>query len=158
MLLLGPLYHLQEAEDRRRALEEARRVLRRGGLLAVAAITRHASVLHGLRIGMLGDGDYLRMLDAVDATGRFDPTPQSGFTKAYFHRPDELRDEVMESGFTVEDLVGLEGVGFALPEEELTRRWADPSGRTALLEAAARTGRVPELLGISAHMLLLARR
>lgn len=158
VLLLGPLYHLQESADRRRALEEARRVLLEGGLLAIAAISRHASVLHALRVGLLDDEEHARMLDVVEATGRFDPTPQSGFTKAYFHQPDELRDEVTGSGFTVEDFVGLEGAGVALPEAEVTERWADPSGRAALLEAAERTGRAPEILGISPHMLLLAHR
>jgi ubiquinone/menaquinone biosynthesis C-methylase UbiE len=49
VLLLGPLYHLQEPTDRRRALEEARRVLRPGGLLTAAAITRFASTIDGLR-------------------------------------------------------------------------------------------------------------
>ena len=60
------------------------------------------------------------------------------------------------AGFTVEDLVGLEGIGFALNDFE--ERWADPSGREALLGAARRTERVPELLGVSPHLLLVARR
>jgi ubiquinone/menaquinone biosynthesis C-methylase UbiE len=48
VLMLGPLYHLTEAVDRGRALGEARRVLRPGGLLAAAAITRFASTLDGV--------------------------------------------------------------------------------------------------------------
>ena len=55
VLLLGPLYHLQEAADRRRALEEARRVLKPGGLLAAAAISRFASTIDGLRRELLLD-------------------------------------------------------------------------------------------------------
>lgn len=45
VLLLGPLYHLTEPADRARALTEAQRVLRPGGLVAAAAISRYLSLL-----------------------------------------------------------------------------------------------------------------
>ena len=48
VLLLGPLYHLTGATDRREALREAARVLRPGGVLFAAAISRWASALDGL--------------------------------------------------------------------------------------------------------------
>jgi ubiquinone/menaquinone biosynthesis C-methylase UbiE len=40
VLLLGPLYHLPARDNRMKALAEARRVLRPGGLVAAAAISR----------------------------------------------------------------------------------------------------------------------
>lgn len=49
VLLLGPLYHLTKIEDRLAALSEAGRVLRPGGLLATAAISRFASTYDGHR-------------------------------------------------------------------------------------------------------------
>ena len=47
-LVLGPLYHLHEHADRVLVLEEARRVVRPRGLVAVAAINRFASLFDGL--------------------------------------------------------------------------------------------------------------
>ena len=47
-LLLGPLYHLVERADRLAALHEARRVVHPGGVVAVAAISRFASLHDGL--------------------------------------------------------------------------------------------------------------
>ena len=155
VLLLGPLYHLREAADRRKALGETRRILRAGGLLAVAAISRWAPVLDGLKLGLLEDGGHLGVLDAARETGRFDPLPRSGFTKAYLHRPGELREEVVSAGFEVLDVVGVEGPGYLLADFD--ERWADPHKRTALLEGARRVERVPELLGLSPHLLLTAR-
>src|SRR5258705_12570098 len=43
VLLLGPLYHLTEREDRLNAQREAGRVLRPGGVLLAAGISRLAS-------------------------------------------------------------------------------------------------------------------
>jgi SAM-dependent methyltransferase len=148
-LLLGPLYHLQEAADRRRALQEARRVLRSGGLLAVAAVSRWSQILGGLAVGLLEDPEHLRVVEEAAKTGRFDPKPPSGFTRAYLHRPGELREEVSSAGFGVRDRVGL---------EDFAQRWADPAKRAALMEAARLIEGVPELLGLSPHMLLVGRR
>jgi ubiquinone/menaquinone biosynthesis C-methylase UbiE len=53
VLMLGPLYHLTQREDRLRCLREAARVLRGGHRLVVAAISRFASTLDGLARGFL---------------------------------------------------------------------------------------------------------
>src|SRR5262245_7114655 len=45
VLLLGPLYHLPDRDDRIEALREARRVRVRSGLVAAAATSRLATVL-----------------------------------------------------------------------------------------------------------------
>ena len=69
------------------------------------------------------------MVDEAQQTGRFDPLPLTGFTKSYMHRREELREEVSLAGFEVGDLVGLEGIGFVLPD--FAERWAIPSEREA---------------------------
>jgi SAM-dependent methyltransferase len=77
VLLLGPLYHLQEAIERRKALGEARRILRAGGILAVAAISRWAPVLDGLKLGLLEDGGT-----SARSTGRKRPAASTPRPKA----------------------------------------------------------------------------
>ena len=47
VMMHGPLYHLPDRADRLRALAEARRVLRPGGLLCAFAITRYAGLIYG---------------------------------------------------------------------------------------------------------------
>ncbi|HWT24734.1 MAG TPA: class I SAM-dependent methyltransferase [Solirubrobacteraceae bacterium] len=156
VLLLGPLYHLQARAGRAEALAEARRVLRHGGLAAVAAISRAAPVLDGLRLGLLEQEDHVRALDEVARSGRFDPPAVSGFTRAYFHTPPQLREEIADAGFEVVGVVGLEGIGWALCD--LAERWADARRREAVLEAARRVEADASVIGASPHLLGLARR
>jgi ubiquinone/menaquinone biosynthesis C-methylase UbiE len=91
-LLMGPLYHLTERDDRLAALREARRVLRPGGLAFAVAINRAASALDGLFRSFLDDPTFAAIVraDLTDGQHR-NPTGQHGyFTTAYFHRPADL--------------------------------------------------------------------
>ena len=62
LLLLGPLYHLTKSAERIQALMEARRVVRPGGLVAVALIHRFASLLDGTRQGFLADPRFVEIV------------------------------------------------------------------------------------------------
>lgn len=153
VLLLGPLYHLVEAEDRRAALLEARRVLRPGGRVFVAAISRFASLMDGLRRGLIEDPIFQGILDRDLTDGRHrNPTDRPDyFTTAYFHHPDELRSEVEGAGFSVEELVGLEGPAWMA---EGLDRWLDEDAmRERLLGWLRSVEAEPTLIGASAHLL-----
>jgi SAM-dependent methyltransferase len=158
VLLLGPLYHLPEADDRAQALAEARRVLRPGGVLAAAAISRFASTIDGLLKGHLASGDFERIIERVLVDGRHEnPTRTRGwFTTAFFHLPDELANEVRAVGFDLCGVYGIEGPGSWLPDVD---DWLDdPERRAALLRAIARVETEPSILGASSHLLAVARR
>ena len=66
-LVLGPLYHLTDRADRLRALAEVRRVVRPGGLIFVAAISRFASLFDGLARGFLFEPGFRDIVDAGPA-------------------------------------------------------------------------------------------
>jgi SAM-dependent methyltransferase len=157
VLLLGPLYHLPERAERVRALREARRVVRPGGLLFAAGVGRYASLLSGVAENLLGDPDFAAIVtrDLVDGQHR-NPTDKDYFTTAFFHRPEELTSEVREAGFYLVDLLGVEGPAWLLPD--LEQRWADEAERERLLQAARAVEREPTLLGIHPHLLAVARR
>lgn len=157
VLLLGPIYHLPTREDRVSALAEARRVVRPGGPVFAVAISRWAPRLHGEVAGRLGE-EFSTMREAVDLverTGRLIPLYEGSFS-GYCHRPDELRDEVESAGLELVDLVGVEGIAFALAD--LEERLAEPALRDVVLDAARALERIPELLGLSPHLLATARR
>lgn len=149
-LLLGPLYHLVDPADRAAALAEAARVTRPGGLIAAAAISRHASLLELLAFGEVGD-DAVGDLRAVLETG-INP-PGSGFTTAYFHRPDELAAEVAAAGLRDVQVLGVEGPGrprlLTVDEDEAERLLASALNVARMLESD------PLMVASSPHLLAL---
>jgi SAM-dependent methyltransferase len=153
VLLLGPLYHLPDRGDRARALAEALRVLRPGGVVAAAAITRFASTIDGLRKGMLADPQFERIVERALHDGlHVNASRRPGwFTTAYFHEPDELAGEVRDAGFEVAALLAVEGVGEWLADVDA---WLDdPPRRATLLRAIERVEAEPSLHGASPHVL-----
>jgi ubiquinone/menaquinone biosynthesis C-methylase UbiE len=158
VLLMGPLYHLPERSDRLRALAEARRVCRRGGVVIGAAISRFASTLDGLRAGYLEDPAFAAVAAGDRQDGRHrNPTGDPAyFTTAYFHRPDDLASEYAAAGLSHEATLAVEGPAWLLPD--LDARLADEGRRAVLLAAIASVEAEPTLLGVSAHLLAVARR
>ena len=152
VLLLGPLYHLTDRAERVRALRECARIVRPGGAVFAAVISRWA-----VRIdGTLRERIYLKypavpgLMDEIDRTGILPPLGDGAFT-AFCHRPGELRDEMTEAGLEVADLVSVEGPAFILGD--LDARMADPVDRSMTLQVARAIERVPELVGFGPHLI-----
>lgn len=157
VLLLGPLYHLDKRPDRLRALTSAHRVLRPGGPLAAAAISRWAPRLDGIlrqRIDQTFPA-VEGLLPAIERTGHLPPLGPGIFT-AYLHRPAQLRSELTSAGLRVTELVSVEGPAFLLGD--LAERLADDDGRRVVMETARALERVPELLGVGPHLLAAAHK
>ena len=158
VLLLGPMYHLVERMDRVQALREARRVLRSGGVLLVAGISRLASLLEGLVHGFLDDPEFVRIVqgDLKDGRHRNPGNNPAYFTTAFFHQPEELGAEIEEAGLHHEKTLPVEGPGWLL--QNFQHHWNDPGRRERLLGAIRLLEDEPSILGASAHLLAVARR
>ncbi|MBO3748135.1 class I SAM-dependent methyltransferase [Streptosporangiaceae bacterium NEAU-GS5] len=151
VLLLGPLYHLTDRGDRLRALSEARRAVRQGGLVAAATIARWAAVHDMIRLGRYQDEDTRAAADEAARSGFF--TGAIGFTTAYFHEAGEVVAEFADAGLPGAERYALEGV-FALYAHEWLE---DPVRRPLLLDVARRTERDPAQFGFG-HLLTVAER
>lgn len=153
VLLLGPLYHLTEKAERLRALQEARRVLRTGGIVAAAAISRFASLLDGAYAGYLEDPLFGAIVerDLADGQHRSSGGPIEAFTTAYFHRPEEVRAELEAAGLEVIGVFGVEGPAWLLVRD-------DTEVPETLLRVARALEQEPSTIGTSAHLLAIGRR
>jgi 2-polyprenyl-3-methyl-5-hydroxy-6-metoxy-1,4-benzoquinol methylase len=158
VLLLGPLYHLTDPQDRLAALTEAHRLLKPGGLLFVATISRFASLIDGLARDLVSDPAFVSILrrDLEDGQHRNPTDNPEYFTTAFFHRPDELREEMREAGFHVEKLLGVEGPVWFMAS--FPRHWNLPEKRSLLLELLQKVEQEPHIVGASAHPLGIGRK
>jgi len=111
VLVMGPLYHLRELSDRQRAMAEAVRVLRTGGLVAAAFITRTAALRYvakeeATRILEL----YEPMLNVIRQG--FDltfPPPDDDHFQAYFAHPAEVEPLLRGAGLAPLGVYATEG-------------------------------------------------
>jgi SAM-dependent methyltransferase len=152
VLLLGPLYHLPRRADRLKALREAGRIVRPGGPVFGAVISRWAARLDGmLRARLYAKYPAAEQVtDEVERSGLLTPLGPGSFC-GVTHRPGQLRAEFAASGLDVADLVCVEGAAYLL--DDLDARMADQRDWQVVLEAARAHERVPELLGIGSHLI-----
>jgi len=158
VLLLGPLYHLLDREDRLACLREAHRVLRPGGFVWGAAISRFASLVESLAHGFFDDPRFAPILarDLEDGQHRNPTDNPAYFTDAYFHRPGELSRELLAAGFQVIGIVAIEGPGWLA--RDFDKLWSDPAQRERLLEAVRKVEREPSILGATSHIMGIGKK
>jgi SAM-dependent methyltransferase len=157
VLLLGPLYHLTEREDRLQALREAYRLLKPSGYVFAAAISRFASLLDGMMRGYLADDYFAELVerDLVDGQHR-NPKQLSGyFATAYFHYPTETAGELADAGFHVEATIAVQGPAGFIPDFD--KFWSDEALRERLLSFLRTIESDPTMLGATGHLLTIGR-
>lgn len=156
VLLMGPLYHLQEPADRLLALRNCLKVLRPGGLLVSAYISRFASLMDGFRLEFMEDPVFRAIVDEDLRSGRHNPETDSYFTEAYFHHPDEIEAELFGAGAAEVRLLAVEGPVWTLGNLET---WlGSEDRRRILLESLRQIETDRSVIGASAHLLAVSRK
>ncbi len=158
VLLLGPLYHLVEREDRLACLRETHRVLHPGGIVLGAGISHFASLFDSLAHGFFDDPAFAPILDRDLAEGQHRNATGNPiyFTDAFFHRPEELTEEFESAGFQNVEVVAIEGPGWLA--RDFDRLWQDPMHREHLLAAVRLVEHEPSALGASSHIMAIGRK
>lgn len=154
VLLFGPLYHLTDREERLKAIREAHRVLRNGGVLLAVAISRFASALDGIGRGFIRDPRFVSIVEQDLQTGqhRNETGNLEYFTTAFFHHPDELKAELEAGGFPGPRLCAIEGSIWNVPEPDTAEQ------RERLMAAVRAIESEPALMGASAHIMGIATK
>ncbi len=153
VLLLGPLYHLLSAPERRRCVMEAHRVLKPGGPVVASAIARFTPARLALKYWP-DQVDAPELRQAL-ATGAAPAVPGAAWTDAAYLRPHDLRRLFQRNGFQTHALAAAEG--FAAFMEDAINRLSDEQW-PPWLRLIVETCTEPALLGAAAHILYVGRR
>ncbi|CEO05008.1 type 11 methyltransferase [[Clostridium] sordellii] len=163
VLLMGPLYHLQNKEDRKKVLNEAKRVLKKGGILFSVGISKFSSTTWALSTygngnEFLDDPIYFNMIQNELISGvHIRPKEYSNFiTQAYFHTPRELQEELEVVGFETIQKHAIEGIIWFTPF--LNEYWKDEEKRNILLKILNQTDTEESLMGMSPHFMIVSKK
>lgn len=163
VLLMGPQYHLRDRGERLQSLREAFRVLKKGGLLVAAGISKFSSMtwalsVYGEKNDFIDDPVFFNMIKGEMSSGdHIRPKEYPKFiAEAYFTTSEEMKSEIVEAGFVVEKAIAVEGCIWFTPH--LTEKWEDEACRGRLLDIVRMTESEPEMMGMSPHFLLVARK
>jgi len=159
VLLFGPLYHLFDRADRVAAWREAVRVVRPGGVVAGAAISRFAPLFDGVNKSLFAEPDFPALVERVLADGVHNPGGRypNWFTSAYTHEPGELAAEALEAGLTGVRTVAVEGPVW-MTGPRLDEFLADQRLTGIMMDMLRRVEHEPSLLGASSHLMTVGRR
>lgn len=156
VLLLGPLYHLLEAEERALALAEATRVLRPGGPLLAAFISRYAAHRDAAVNYPTEPVDIPGLYEEIERSGKLPPSPADPPTfSAYFTHPSEVAPACWAAGLEVDQVLGLEG--FVSIVEDGVNALSGPAWDW-WVEANWRVAADPAIHGAVEHLLVVAHK
>ena len=155
VLLKGPLYHLLEGAERETAVTIALDLLKPGGLIFAAFITRFAPVRELAINNPEWIMEHPARLKEILETGIHRWEPGEKNPDFYFAHPDEVRPFMENAGLKTVNLIGVEGVVAEHEEKmnqlsgELWEKWVDLNYQL---------GQDPALYGAADHLLYIGRK
>ncbi len=151
VLLLGPLYHLVERDDRSRALRETIRILKPGGRAIVAFLNSWGL----LRSGVVDFPKRFRnpaFLRSMLGEQAFEDHELSGFTESHWSNPEVAGKELLDAGLRIIGYAGAQGfLGGMAPLFESLRK-DEPEAYENVLEFAAETSELPQFRDATDHV------
>ena len=117
VLNLGPMYHLFNKKDKKRAVEETLRVAKKNGICMFAYLSCASMMIgYGLRYQ-----DVAHVYEAMDKTGRLKDIPEEIFTAFYIEDFKKMFDETKTKYIKN---VATDGLAYAMQEwiEKLSKK------------------------------------
>jgi len=145
VLVMGPLYHLPELDDRMRVMREARRVMKPGGRAILA-------YLNGWGLARTGLSDLVQRVERPDYLDSMMDEGTIDRRLWYYSNPNRARTEIEEAGFRIVTYIGAEG--FAGGMTPILERLAadNPLAYEQAIQAAAHSSALPQYRDATDHL------
>ena len=147
VLLMGPLYHITDYEERIRAIRESFRLLKKGGVLFSAALTPYSVLLDKLTVYSPEGGSYLE-----------NPNKEvySGLGSSHLHTAKALKAELKVGGFSDSVVHGV--MGGAWLAHNIDELWKNEKSKNALMNTVRLLDTHEEIIGLSCHLIAVSKR
>ncbi|WP_314588616.1 class I SAM-dependent methyltransferase [Paenibacillus terrigena] len=154
VLCLGPYYHIVDAGARKSLIQESLRVLRPGGILAIAYINKYSVVpmLVKKLPGFIQEGTIRKVMQDDCIHGG---DPEAFWTDSYYTTPDELEAYMCQFQINTIDHLGTDGLSHTISDE--VDDLSDDQFQT-YMKYHLETCREASILGISTHGLYICRK
>ncbi len=158
VILHGPLYHLQKREDRIAAINEAKRVLKKGGIILGFAINATASTVVGLMNGMIHANSFFEMCKEELTSGIHNAPKDFPFllADAFYHKPQDLKAEFLEQKLEFINIFAVEGMIWL--DNEYFANMLDKKKSKTLKALQNLTQNDEYLLPFSPHMMIAVKK
>lgn len=158
VILHGPLYHLQNKNDREKAIKEAIRVSKSGGIILGFSINYTASTLVGLMQGLIHKKTFFEMCKEELTTGIHSPPNDFPWllAEAYYHKPGELKEEFQGQELMHLNTYAVEGIAW-LDKNYFTSMSNEKSKKT-LMDLIGVTENDSNLLAFSPHLMIASKK
>ncbi|MFD0694500.1 class I SAM-dependent methyltransferase [Paenibacillus sp. GCM10027628] len=159
-LMMGPLYHLQQEEERIAAVKELFRVTKQDGIVFVAFQTRIRMLLTSLQFPQAWKpNDTIDAIQRFNETGVFNHKDAGRFTGAYYFHVDQIQPFMEQHGFETIELIGSSNLGAVLTSDQ-KQYWAEQGDEAyaKLTQLLIATASDPSVLGVSSHLLYIGKR
>jgi 2-polyprenyl-3-methyl-5-hydroxy-6-metoxy-1,4-benzoquinol methylase len=154
VLLLGPLYHLQALEERQRAVSEAARILKPGGILFAGGINRFSYLRELFREYPQRVLEYQAFHQQYLKTGNLDASHAPPLGVSHLTTIAEFR-QLFASSFSEISLLGVESFAGAFQSSLIE---LPPAKAEAWLDLVEQTAMTPEGLGATDHFLFIGNK
>jgi S-adenosylmethionine-dependent methyltransferase len=160
VLLMGPLYHLVEKQDRIKAVKECHRILKPGGIIFASFVSR----FERLRFLAEHEPSYLahhqnEIMVLVEYGimhgSMILSNNQKSFTTAYFAHPNEITEFMNECEFQLLSLHGLEVIT-GKPFDKINSIASDIWD--AWVDLSLKLSTEPSLLGAADHIIYIGKK
>jgi ubiquinone/menaquinone biosynthesis C-methylase UbiE len=154
MCLGGPLSHIVERARREKAIDELKRIAKKGSPIFISVIGRLAVLV--VELVRLPKEIELEIFPRIRDTG--DYYGGYGFAPCHFYLPEELKASFEKRGIRVLEMVGLEGLASGHPRETNRLAKKHPEAWKIWYETHLKTCTNPTSIGISEHFMAVCRK